>query len=169
MKKAFTLIELLVVVLIIGILSAVALPQYQKAVEKSRAAEAMIMLKHLHEKGKLYLLSTPDGNNVTFSELGVQIPANYTVYSADGWDNSEYYACNKYWCFMPNGLNSGCGDGFPDGPMACRLSAPIDEPDNDGLDCLYLLGYNSENGGCSPKNKIICEGDSKYCSMFNFL
>ncbi len=43
-NQGFTLIELLVVVLIIGILTSVGVPQYLRAVEKARSAEALQLL-----------------------------------------------------------------------------------------------------------------------------
>ena len=55
-QKAFTLIELLVVVLIIGILAAVAVPQYQAAVDKAEYASFLPILKAIENSEEMFYL-----------------------------------------------------------------------------------------------------------------
>ena len=68
----FTLIELLVVVLIIGILAATALPQYEKTVIKSRASQLFAFTKHFRDMCTVDQLA--GGNCTKLQEIGWDYP-----------------------------------------------------------------------------------------------
>ncbi len=73
-RWGFTLIELLVVVLIVGILAAVAVSQYQVAVAKARYSELMALVKHVKTEQEIYYLD--NGHYAEdCEELGGDLPA----------------------------------------------------------------------------------------------
>ena len=95
--KGFTLIELLVVVLIIGILSSVALPQYQKSVERARSAEILANVDTLSKNAQMYFLNG-ETDTITMDDLIVDLGGCQQT-----GNNKECYTKNgRYWfnCFL---------------------------------------------------------------------
>lgn len=90
----FTLIELLVVVLIIGILAAVALPQYQVAVGKSRVSALLPLMRAIDSAEQIYFLANGSYTKV-FGDLSIEMPSGGSFSQAD--DRVTY---DNFYCYL---------------------------------------------------------------------
>ncbi|WP_428048993.1 type IV pilin protein [Candidatus Avelusimicrobium caledoniensis] len=135
-KQAFTLIELLVVVLIIGILAAVALPQYRLSVAKARYVELKSIVDKITQAQEVYYLANGKYSK-RFEELDIDLPAG-------GQQNTS--SLNRYdfpWGFCYTGYsgdvartvcyNEKIGFGYG------RRPAHIPESEKPGRRACYVL------------------------------
>ena len=153
LHSGFTLLELLVVVLIIGILAAIALPQYKKSVAKARAAEAIMTLKSITDAQERYALVN---NNYTndLEELDISVNPDGTFFTyeckqnrtcqaspkVNGYPVFEFhmqqsYSHNaltkqlgKHWCMVARLINNGASEEVVQNARnICLMFGPLDD------------------------------------------
>ncbi len=88
-NKAFTLIEVLVVVLIIGILAAIAVPQYQKAVLKADLHRGISLVESLYQAQQAYFLAHGDFA-ADIDDLDITIPKDDSCTKINNYYDCDY-------------------------------------------------------------------------------
>ena len=149
MQKAFTLIELLVVVLIIGILAAIALPQYQKAVWKSKAMQLVVAAKAISDEQNAYFLA-----NGVYSEDAEEIPV-YPKYASSSFKVREGLFCTLSYSNQGSSQRVSCSMSNPSmalqryyktGKLMC-CSYPADNYAADKI-CEGIIGKSTWKNQC---------------------
>ncbi len=157
-KSGFTLIELLVVAIIMSVLTSIALPQYRRSMDRSKAAEAMQMLPALFEARERWVIEnqckwsggaiTSCDNSATFTPKKLDIETNGTVNNTSGTITTD----NFVYTLVDKGSSSLA--------QAC-LSAKPRWGENRGLKNGATIWYRGD--------KFSCNGNQKGCDILNVI
>lgn len=175
-QKAFTLIELLVVVLIIGILAAVAVPQYQAAVQKSRFATYRTLANSIAKAVVSYHLANGSWPN-SFDVLDVDLPAGMTI--TQGLNGQCGHTDNLFCCLskpVPSSTygSIACGDNahysliyryifaLDNGTLFNRASCQVKPAQTKICKSLGARTWNNSNTKFVTPNAIIKSGYDEY-------
>ena len=124
-EKAFALIELLVVVLIIGILAAVALPQYKLAVTKARIGTILPLMKAIAQAEETYYMAN-----------GTYVPISTNNNPTD----IEFTNCVQT---NPGNTSWNCGNNFL-----------LDFNGSNYISMVYCPDYNTYSSICSSHKEF---------------
>jgi type IV pilus assembly protein PilA len=177
-QKGFSLIELMIVVAIIGILSAIAVPNYQKFQRKARQSEAKSMLNAIYTAMKAY--ETEWGKPTqSFVLMGYQ-PEGRVVYNCGFGAGSgqtaprhlamrnnipvpgEAVANTREACPGATGANANfpnCSDGSADfGPATGASPANAVSIQQVGTNWTFTIGCEANIGTATPDQWTMDQG-----------